>query len=76
MAMVYRAYYALNHNPRMNSQGLNTSAVLGFTMTLYDLLRQQHPTHCAVAFDMSEPTFRHEMFEDYKANRDKMPEDI
>lgn len=76
MAMVYRAYYALNHNPRMNSRGMNTSAVLGFTMTLYDLLKQQKPTHCAVAFDLSEPTFRHEKYEPYKANRDKMPEDI
>lgn len=76
MAMVYRAYYALNHNPRMNSRGMNTSAVLGFTMTLYDLLKQQKPTHCAVAFDLSEPTFRHERYEAYKANRDKMPEDI
>lgn len=76
MAMVYRAYYALNHNPRMNSRGMNTSAVLGFTTTLYDLLRQQHPTHCAVAFDRSEPTFRHERYEQYKANRDAMPEDI
>jgi len=76
MAMVYRAYYALNRNPRMNSHGMNTSAVLGFTMTLYDLLKQQKPTHCAVAFDLSEPTFRHERFEQYKANRDKMPEDI
>ena len=76
MAMVYRAYYALNHNPRMNSHGMNTSAVLGFTTTLYDLLRQQRPTHCAVAFDLSEPTFRHERYEQYKANRDAMPEDI
>ena len=76
MAMVYRAYYALNHNPRMNSRGMNTSATLGFTMTLYDLLKSQRPTHCAVAFDLSEPTFRHEQYEQYKANRDKMPEDI
>lgn len=76
MAMVYRAYFALNHNPRMNSQGMNTSAVLGFTTTLYDLLRHQKPSHCAVAFDLSEPTFRHERYEPYKANRDKMPEDI
>lgn len=76
MAMVYRAYYALNRNPRMNSHGMNTSAVLGFTMTLYDLLKQQKPTHCAVAFDLSEPTFRHQQYEEYKANRDKMPEDI
>ena len=76
MAMVYRAYYALNRNPRMNSHGMNTSAALGFTMTLYDLLKQQKPTHCAVAFDLSEPTFRHQQYEEYKANRDKMPEDI
>ncbi|MCR4829144.1 MAG: DNA polymerase I [Bacteroidales bacterium] len=76
MAMTYRAYYALNHNPRMNSRGMNTSAVLGFTTTLYDLLRQQHPTHCAVAFDVSAPTFRHERFEEYKANREAMPEAI
>lgn len=76
MAMVYRAYYALNHNPRMNSRGMNTSAVLGFTTTLYDLLKRQQPTHCAVAFDLSEPTFRHQRYEEYKANRDKMPEDI
>ncbi len=76
MAMVYRAYYALNHNPRMNSRGMNTSAVLGFTTTLYDLLRRQKPTHCAVAFDVSAPTFRHERYEQYKANRDAMPEDI
>ena len=76
MAMVYRAYYALNHNRRINSQGMNTSAVLGFTTTLYDLLRRQKPTHCAVAFDLSEPTFRHERYSLYKANRDAMPEDI
>lgn len=76
MAMVYRAYYALNHNPRMNSRGLNTSAVLGFTTTLYDLLRHQKPTHCAVCFDRQEPTFRHERYEAYKANREAMPEAI
>lgn len=76
MAMVYRAYYALNHNPRMNSRGMNTSAVLGFTTTLYDLLRQQKPSHCAVCFDTQQPTFRHERYELYKANRDAMPEDI
>lgn len=76
MAMTYRAYYALNHNPRMNSRGMNTSAVLGFTTTLYDLLRQQHPTHCAVAFDVSAPTVRHERYEEYKANREAMPEAI
>ena len=76
MAIVYRAYYALNRNPRLNSKGLNTSAILGFTTTLYDLIRSQHPTHIGVAFDLQAPTFRHEKFEQYKANRDAMPEDI
>lgn len=76
MAVVYRAYYALNRNPRLNSKGLNTSAILGFTSTLYDLIRSQRPTHIGVAFDLQAPTFRHEKFEQYKANRDAMPEDI
>ena len=76
MAIVYRAYYALNRNPRINSKGLNTSAILGFTTTMYDLIRTQNPTHIGVAFDLQSPTFRHEKFEQYKANRDAMPEDI
>ncbi len=76
MAIVYRAYYALNRNPRINSKGLNTSAILGFTTTLYDLMRSQKPTHIGVAFDLQAPTFRHEKFDQYKANRDAMPEDI
>lgn len=76
MAIVYRAYYALNRNHRLNSKGLNTSAILGFTTTLYDLIRSQRPTHIGVAFDLQAPTFRHEKFEQYKANRDAMPEDI
>lgn len=76
MAIVYRGYYALNRNPRINSKGTNTSAVLGFTTTLYDILRQQQPTHMAVAFDLHAPTFRHEVFAEYKANRDATPEDI
>ena len=76
MAIVYRGYYALNRSPRINSTGMNTSAVLGFTTTLYDILRQQNPSHIAVAFDLHEPTFRHEMYEPYKANRDATPEDI
>lgn len=76
MAIVYRAYYALNRTPRINSKGLNTSAILGFVNTLLDLIRQQHPTHIAVAFDVQAPTFRHKMFPEYKANRDAMPEDI
>lgn len=76
MAAVYRAYYALNRNPRVNSKGMNTSCVLGFTTTLYDLLRSQRPTHVGVAFDLQKPTFRHEMYTEYKANRDAMPEEI
>ena len=76
MAAVYRAYYALGHSARKNSKGMNTAASLGFTNTLYDLLRQQQPTHVAVAFDLSKPTFRHEIYADYKANREAMPEDI
>lgn len=76
MAMVYRAYYALNHNPRVNAKGLNTSATLGFTTMLYDLMRTQRPTHLAVAFDLQKPTFRHIEYTPYKANRDAMPEDI
>ena len=76
MAAVYRAYYALNKNPRLNSKGMNTSCVLGFTTTLYDLLRTQQPTHVGVAFDLQKPTFRHEMYAEYKANREAMPEEI
>lgn len=76
MAIVYRGYYALNRNPRINSKGLNTSAILGFLNTLYDIMRQQNPSHLAVAFDLHAPTFRHEMYDQYKANRDATPEDI
>ena len=76
MAAVYRGYYALGRNPRINSRGMNTSAILGFTMSLYDLIRSQHPTHMGVAFDLQKPTFRHEMYADYKAGRDAMPEEI
>ena len=76
MAAVYRGYYAMNANPRINSKGFNTSAALGFTMSLYDLLRSQRPTHIAVAFDLPAPTFRHKMYPDYKAHRDPMPEEI
>ena len=76
MAVVYRAYYALNHNPRINSKGLNTSAILGFTTTLLDLLQKLNPSHVGVAFDLSAPTFRHEEYPQYKANREATPEDI
>ncbi len=76
MASVYRGYYAMSRSPRVNSKGMNTSAALGFTMSLYDLMRSQRPTHIGVAFDLPAPTFRHEMYPEYKANRDPMPEEI
>ena len=76
MAITYRAYYALNGASRTNSKGMNTGAVLGFTMTLYDLVKKLCPTHLAVAFDLQKPTFRHELYAEYKANRDAMPEAI
>lgn len=76
MAITYRAYYALSRNPRITSKGLNTSAIMGFTTTLFELIQTLKPTHMAVAFDLPAPTFRHERFAEYKANRDAMPEDI
>jgi len=76
MAIIFRAYYALNKNPRINSKGLNTSAILGFTNSLYDIIKNEKPTHIAVAFDSHGPTVRHADFADYKANRDNTPEDI
>lgn len=75
-ALIYRAYYAFIKNPRINSKGLNTSAIYGFINTLEDVLRREKPTHIAVVFDPSGPTFRHEMYEKYKANREETPEDI
>ncbi|MFT6844153.1 MAG: DNA polymerase-1, partial [Flavobacteriales bacterium] len=75
-ALIYRAYFAFSKNPRINSKGENTSAVFGFTNTLQDLLRKENPTHIAVVFDVAAPTVRHEVFSDYKANREAMPEDI
>jgi DNA polymerase-1 len=76
MALIYRAYYALNKNPRVNSRGLNTSAILGFANTLFDIIRNEQPTHLGVAFDTFAPTLRSEGFIEYKANRQAMPEDI
>jgi len=76
MALIYRAYFAFSKNPRINSKGLNTSAILGFANTLYDVLKNEKPTHIGVAFDLMGPTVRHEGFVDYKANREKMPEDL
>ena len=75
-AMIYRAYYAFIRAPRMNSRGENTSAIFGFVVTFEDLLKRIKPSHIAVAFDPSGPTFRHEAFEQYKAQRQETPEDI
>ena len=75
-ALIYRSYFAFIKNPRFNSKGLNTSAMLGFANTLEQLLNDQKPTHIAVVFDLNVPTFRHEMFDAYKANREAMPEDL
>ena len=75
-ALIYRAYYAFIKNPRINSKGLNTSAILGFVNTLEVVLKRQQPTHIGIAFDPSGPTFRHEMYEQYKAQREETPEDI
>ena len=75
-ALIYRAYYALIKNPRINSKGFNTSAILGFVNTLEDVLKKENPTHIGVAFDPSGPTFRHEAFEQYKAQREETPEAI
>lgn len=75
-ASIYRAYYAFIKAPRINSKGLNTSAIFGFVNTLDDVLKREKPTHIAVAFDPPGPTFRHEAFEAYKAQRESTPEDI
>ena len=75
-AMIYRAYYAFIRAPRMNSRGENTSAIFGFVVTFEDLLKRLKPTHLAVAFDPAGPTFRHKVFEQYKAQRQETPEDI
>jgi len=76
MALIYRAYFALQRNPRINSKGLNTSAVVGFANSLYDILKNENPTHLGVAFDTQAPTDRAIEYTDYKANREAMPEDI
>ena len=75
-ALIFRAYYAFIKNPRINSKGLNTSAVFGFTNTLLDLLAKQKPTHIAVVFDHKSPNVRVQEYSEYKANRDATPEDI
>ncbi|WP_321425279.1 DNA polymerase I [uncultured Bacteroides sp.] len=75
-ALIYRAYYAFIKSPRINSKGFNTSAILGFVNTLEEVLKKENPTHIGVAFDPSGPTFRHEAYEKYKAQREETPEAI
>ena len=76
MALAYRAHFALIRSPIFNSRGMNTSAAYGFTATLIDLIQKEQPSHLAIAFDTSEPTARHEIYPEYKANREAMPEDL
>lgn len=75
-ALIYRSYYAFIRNPRLNSKGMNTSAIFGFVNTLEEILRKEKPSHIAVVFDPPTPTFRNEIFPEYKANREETPEDI
>ena len=76
MALIYRAHFAFSKNPRINSKGLNTSAVFGFTNTLLEVMEKEKPSHIGVGFDLAGPTFRHEKFDGYKAQRQETPEDI
>jgi len=76
MALIYRAHFAFSKNPRITSSGLNTGAALGFTNSLVEIITKEKPSHLAVAFDTSAPTFRHKEFKEYKANRQEQPEDI
>ena len=75
-ALIFRSYYAFIRNPRVTTKGMNTSAIFGFLLTLQDLLSKQKPSHIAVVFDPPGPTFRNEIYPEYKANRDATPEDI
>ena len=75
-ALIFRAYYAFIKNPRINSKGLNTSAIFGFTNALLDVIRNESPSHIAVVFDAPGGSFRNETYSEYKANRDETPEDI
>ena len=75
-ALIYRAYYAFINNPRFNSKGLNTSAIFGFVNFIDEILKKENPTHIAVCFDPPMPSFRKQLYNEYKANRLKTPEDI
>lgn len=76
MALIYRAHFAFSKNPIINSKGINTSAIYGFLNTLLEVIKKENPSHIGVAFDTKAPTFRSKMFKEYKANRQKQPEDI
>ena len=76
MALIYRAHFAFSKNPRINSQGMNTGAVLGFTNTLVEVIQKEKPTYIVVAFDKATPTWRHQIYPAYKAHRLAQPEDI
>lgn len=75
-ALIYRSFFAFSKNPRLTSQGFDTSAIYGFLLTILDVLDKESPSHLAVVFDTAKPTFRHEEFKEYKAHRDAMPEGI
>lgn len=75
-ALIYRSYYAFIKNPRINSKGQNTSAIMGFVNTLHEVREKENPTYMGVAFDPDGPTFRHEAYPEYKAQREACPEDI
>ena len=75
-ALIYRAHFAFTKNPRINSKGMNTSVPFGFTNTLMEVITKQKPTHIGVAFDTKASTFRDQIFAEYKAHRQEMPEDI
>ena len=75
-ALIYRAYFAFIKNPRINSKGINTSAIFGFSNTLIEVLKKEKPSHIAVVFDTKEPTERHIIYPEYKAQREAMPEDL
>ena len=76
MALAYRAHFALIRNPIFTSKGVNSSALFGFTNTILTILEKEKPTHLAVVFDTRAPTPRHEIYPEYKANREEMPEDL
>ena len=76
MALIYRSYYAFINNPLSTSKGFPTSAIYGFLTSIFKILKEEKPDYISIALDTPKPTFRHEVFSDYKANRKKMPDDL